>query len=54
MTGIDLSLLDEGDLGIEALPEANALGCWCTASCGSTASCPASTASCVSSASTFG
>ena len=54
MTGIDLSLLDEGDLDLEAMPEANALGCWFCASCGSSASCPASTASCVSTSSTFG
>ena len=49
----DLYALD-GDLDIEELPQGNALGCWFSASSGSTASCPASSAASVGSASTFG
>jgi hypothetical protein len=44
----------DGDLGIEELPQGNALGCWFSASSASTASCPGSSAASVSTASTLG
>ncbi|GII62076.1 hypothetical protein Skr01_21610 [Sphaerisporangium krabiense] len=44
----------DGDLGIEELPQANALGSWFCASSASTASCPGTSAATASTASTFG
>lgn len=51
----DLDLYAFSDeLDLEELPQGNALGSWFTAASGSSASCPFTSASCVSSSSTFG
>ncbi|GAA3389011.1 thiocillin family RiPP [Cryptosporangium minutisporangium] len=49
---LDLQAID--DLGVEELPDGNALGTWGTSSTATTMSCPASSASTVASASSSG
>jgi hypothetical protein len=51
-TQFELYALD-GDLGIEELPQGNALGCFACATSASSASCPASSASSFTTASTY-
>ncbi|GII62078.1 hypothetical protein Skr01_21630 [Sphaerisporangium krabiense] len=49
----ELYALDQ-DLGIEELPQGDALGCFACAATASTASCPATSASSLSTSSTYG
>jgi hypothetical protein len=43
----------EGDLSVEQLPDGNALGCFASVTSASTASCPATSASSLTTASTI-
>ena len=55
MNDNDIDLLgQDAEQDVESLPEGNALGSWSTAASASSASCPATSASTLTSASSYG